>query len=158
MAKNESPHDQMVLAAHSIANANAYLSSKLFKDQLFNKDIFKHTVRSIQKGFNALQAVGEQHNHGYIGDMLDCCKEKYHDCLQQKQPEVFLKEPMEMTDFKSADKNNLQSTEAGKETVTEAIASQFFNKKLGHYVARRPRRKSTKSAVIAHVHKAPFKK
>lgn len=116
MNDNGTPHEQMRLAAHNVAQAHNYLSSKLFTYENFNKDIFKYTVHTIKNAFNALQKVGQQHNHAYLGDMLDDASHKYN-AHQAAMGDGSISEPNTFSDYASSDEYALTKTKTGKITA-----------------------------------------
>jgi hypothetical protein len=106
MKDNEKPHDQMVTAAINIATAHDYIKSADEKKE-FPRIMYNYTIKHIQNGFRALQKVGEQHKHNYIGDMIDKARSIHHEYEKSKDPMTFLSEPSLMKDFKSTSKENL---------------------------------------------------
>lgn len=135
MDKNEHPHEQMVLAAHNVANAHNYLTSELFKQDEFNKDIYKHTVNSIRNAFNAVQKIGQQHLHGYLGDMLDEAREKHHAYMAKENPTTFIQEPHRMKNFKD-DTKNLKESDRSEFSANMSLSNKSGTGEHHVYVSR----------------------
>lgn len=104
---NAKPHPQIRLAAHNVNMAQKYLSSAVVANDGFNAMIYKQTMSSVKNAFNALQKIGQQHLHGYLGDMIDEAKDKYHSYMKCCNKDTFISEPNEFKIFKSDSKDNL---------------------------------------------------
>lgn len=135
MDKNAAPHEQMVLAAHNVAHAHNYLTSELFKQASFNTDIFKHTVSAIRNAFNAVQKIGQQHLHGYLGDMLDTAREKHHECMAKENPTTFTQEPHRMKNFKD-DTKNLKESDRSEFSANMSLSNKSGTGEHHVYVSR----------------------
>lgn len=126
MKDNGKAHPQMTVAAHNVDNANKYLTSKAVDNDCFNNTMYKQTILSVKNAFNALQKVGQQHNHQYLGDMIDQAKDKYHSYMKANHPDTFSTEPNQFKIFKSADKNNLMAGfKDDTKHLTEADRSEY---------------------------------
>jgi hypothetical protein len=107
MSDNAKAHPQIQLAAHNVNMAQKYLSTDMFANDGFNAQIYKQTISSVKNAFNALQKIGEQHQHGYLGDMIDEAKNRYHSYLKANSKDTFLSEPNEFKIFKGSGEGSL---------------------------------------------------
>lgn len=124
---NAKPHPQIQLAAYNVNMAQKYLSSDVVANDGFNAAIYKQTISSIKNAFNALQKIGQQHLHPYLGDMIDEAKEKYHSYQKANNKETFLSEPNEFKIFKSSDKNNvLKDFKDDTKNLNESARSEAY--------------------------------